>query len=295
MQNWDDLRVFLAAAKTGSFSHAAAHLHMDATTIGRRITRLEDSLKSTLLTRSPKGLALTAAGAQLFEASARVEQAIEVADAANRAPGLGGVVRISVAEGFGTTMIAPRLAPFLADHPGLKIELAANAGFLSTSKREVDLAITLSPPSGAKLKTERLTDYTLALYAAPSYLAAHSSIKVIADLKHHKFIGYIDDLIYAPELRYLDELNLGIDTAISSSSIRAQYELVRSGAGIAILPVFLGQSASSDVVNLLPDQFRITRTFWMSTHRDVADTPRVRSVHRFIRQLVREQKDILLT
>ena len=131
MQNWDDLRVFLAAAKTGSFSHAAAQLHMDATTIGRRITRLEDSLKSTLLTRSPKGLTLTAAGAQLFEASARVEEAIELADAANRISGLGGVVRISVAEGFGTTIIAPRLAPFLADHPGLKIELAANAGFLS--------------------------------------------------------------------------------------------------------------------------------------------------------------------
>ena len=66
MLDWDDLRVFLTTGRSGSFSGAGARLGMDATTVARRIRRLETALRCTLFVRSPHGLQLTAAGARLL-------------------------------------------------------------------------------------------------------------------------------------------------------------------------------------------------------------------------------------
>ena len=113
MFDWDDLRLFLAAARAGSLTGAAARLGIDAATVGRRIARLETATHSTLVVRSPQGLELTAAGTRLLGHAMAAETAMNAAlegsgDAAS------GVVRISVSEGFGTEIIAPAL-PDLSD------------------------------------------------------------------------------------------------------------------------------------------------------------------------------------
>ena len=58
MLDWDDLRVFLACARTGSFKEGAARLRLDPTTVARRVQRLEDEMRTTLFVRSPRGLQL---------------------------------------------------------------------------------------------------------------------------------------------------------------------------------------------------------------------------------------------
>jgi DNA-binding transcriptional LysR family regulator len=288
--DWDDLRIFIAAARAGSLGLAAQRLGVDSATVGRRVARLETALKATLVIRSSSGLELTAAGARLLEAAGAAEMAMDEAARAGEADVVGGTVRLSVAEGFGSVILAPALPALRASRPGLRIELAAQSGFLSATRREVDLAVTLSAPSDARLVVEPLTDYQLGLYAAPDYLERAGSPPTVGALQDFELVGYVEDLIYAPELRYLDEIHPGLRPSLASSSIRAQREMIAAGGGIGVLPCFMAQGLAP----VLAHQVRLRRRFWTGAHRDVSDTARVRALRQWLRDLVAAQRGLLL-
>ncbi len=260
-------------------------LGVDAATVGRRVARLETALKSTLLVRSAAGLHLTATGAQLLERALDAESAMEAAGRVTQPDLIAGAVRISASEGFGGAVLAPALPGLLAAHPGLNVELAASSGFLSPSRREVDMAITLSPAAGPRLIVEPLTTYQLALYAAPEYLERHGAPDTIDDLNRVDMVGYVDDLIYAPELHYLDEIRPHLRPRLASSSIRAQRDMVAAGGGIGVLPCFLAEG----LTRVLADAVLIERRFWLSTHREVHGTARLKTVRRWIKALCQDQ------
>lgn len=280
MFDWDDVRIFIAAARAGSLGGAAQRLGIDAATVGRRVARLESTLKSTLVVRSTTGLQLTAAGAQLLDIGLEAESAMEAAARVTRPDTLAGVVRVSASEGFGVTLMAPALPELRLASPGLRIELAATSGFLSPTRREVDMAITLAAPDAARLIVEPLTPYQLALYASPAYLARRGAPLTVDDLPGFDIVGYIDDLIYAPELRYLDEVRPGLTPHLGSSSIRAQREIIASGGGVGVLPCFLAEGLERVLPSIL-----IERRFWLSTHREVHDTARLRAVRVWLKSL----------
>lgn len=294
MFNWDDLRIFLAAARRRSYQEAGAQAGLDPTTVGRRIARLETALRCTLLARRPGGLALTAAGQRLFEAASGIEAATEAIGEVLGSESGFGVVRVSASEGFGTSILAPALPALSAQRPRLAVEMVANPGFYSPATREVDLAITLAPPSDVRLAVEHLTDYRLGLYAAAAYLETAGSPDAPADLKDHRLVGYIDDLLFTPELRYLDEAHPGLHAQLTSSSIRAQLEIVANGGGIAILPTFLVGRATRPLVPVLAESVSFTRSFWISARRDVRETARVRTVYQWIKEVVKRDKPQLL-
>nr|WP_314437677.1 LysR family transcriptional regulator [uncultured Brevundimonas sp.] len=285
MFDWEDAHIFAVAARAGSLSRAAQRLGVDAATVGRRVSRLETTLKATLIVRSASGLQLTSAGTEFLDAVAVAEGAMNTAAQAGRLDSAGGIVRISASEGFGSAILAPALPRLVEQRPDVRVELAANPGFLSPTRREVDLAVTLSPPDAARLWVEPLTGYQLALYAAPGYLARAGAPGSVADLRGHAVVGYVDDLIYASELRYLDEVLAGLRPHLASSSIRAQKEIIAAGGGIGVLPCFL----ADDLTRLLPDQVLLTRRFWLSAHRDIHDTARLRAIRHWIKQLCADQ------
>jgi DNA-binding transcriptional LysR family regulator len=289
MFDWDDLKVFIAAARAGSLGGASERLGIDPATVGRRVARLETSFKATLVARTSTGLQLTAAGAQLFRKALEAETAILSAESVTQSDLVAGTVRMSAAEGFGTRILAPALPSLTRARPGLRIELAAHAGFLSPSRREVDMAITLSVPEAHRLVVEPLTHYQLALYASPNYLEKHGRPGTIEDLRRFEIVGYIDDLLYAPELRYLDEILPGLMPTLSSSSIRAQQAMITAGAGIGVLPCFLAEGLEQ----VLGKNVGIVRRFWLSTHRDVHETARLRAVTRWLKDYIQKCQPLL--
>ena len=280
MFDWDDLRYFLAAARAGSFSAAAQTTGVDTATVSRRVARLETALKATLFVRSAAGLQVTSTGSRLLEAGLRAEAAMHAAARSGDPEAGGGTVRISVAEGFGAHVLAPALPAFRRGRPTLRIELAANAGFLSPTRREVDLAVTLSAPTDGRLLVEPLTDYQLAVYTTPAYLAESGPLDDAEDLRRCQIVGYVDDLLYSPELRYLDEVASGLEAALSSSSIRAQREIILAGGGVGVLPCFLAEG----LVRVAP-RVLLQRRFWVSTLREVAASARVRAVRAWLQDL----------
>ena len=141
--NWNDLQAFLAIAQAGRLAKAGSAMRVDATTMGRRLRRLETQLGATLFEQTRQGQVLTEAGEALLaqvEAMASAAAAIgEGPDAANA--GVGGTLRLSVSEGFGTWFLAEHIPAFARQNPQLTVDLAASSGFLSPSKREVDIAV----------------------------------------------------------------------------------------------------------------------------------------------------------
>lgn len=286
--DWDDLRFFLAVARSGRLTAAARRLAADHATVSRRISSLEASLKAKLFERRPQGYALTAHGERLLAKAESMEtEALAIqSDIGGADLALAGTVRIGAPDGFGTTFLAPRLASLATDYPGLELQLIAMPRLLSLSKREADVAITLAPPKEGKVVARKLADYRLGLYASPDYLAAMPQVTKPEDLFAHRIVGYIDDLIFTPELDYLDEVAKGLRAQVQSSSVIAQMNAVTAGAGIGVIHHFMARDESR-LVPVLPETVSITRSFWLLVHADLKDVARVRATIDFI---VREAK-----
>lgn len=294
--DWSDLQVFLAIARTGQMGRAGAALGVDPTTTSRRLRRLEAALGETLFEQTREGQVLTEAGERLLakvEAMAQAATAIREGGPANASGLLSGTLRISASEGFGSWFLAAHVPDFVRAHPALTLDLVANSGFLSLSKREADIAVMLSRPKAGPVIARKLSDYSLRLYAGQSYLDHAGAPQSPADLlKGHSLVGYIPDLLYAPELRYLDELQTGLAPALRSSSINAQHHLIAAGAGIGVLPCFMGD-ADPALVPVLPER-RITRSFWLVTHKDTHQLARVRAGRDWILGVVQRHRGQLL-
>lgn len=293
--NWDDLQYFLAVARSRTLSGAARALGVDATTVGRRIDRLAEGLNTTLFEITPAGQELTTSGAKLLLHAEEAERAIVAAGGAVRGEraSLSGTVRISLSEGFATWVLAPGLAAFQDHHPHIALEIVSTNGFLNPSKREADLAIMLARPARGPLITRKLSDYRLSLYANPAYLARHGTPVDRADLRHHRLIGYIPDFIYSDELRYMADIEDGLEPGFSSSSINVQHMLAASGGGIAVLPDFIG-AQDPRLTRVLSDHVRVSRSFWLVVHADRRKVARIAAVIDWLDALVRERADLLM-
>lgn len=276
--HWDDLRFFLALARHKNLASAAKRLGVDATTVGRRLSRLENNLGSDLFDKEQSGHSLTLSGEKLFTLAEEMERTAITAGslASGTRARLSGKVRISLSEGLATWIIAPALEQFAKTHSDIQIEIAATNGFLSPSKREADIAIMLARPMRGNLVTRRLAEYRLGLFASQSYLESQGEPMSASELTDHKLIGYIPDLIYADELRYHSEISDGLEPDYASSSINIQHRMTAGGLGVCVLPLFLA-GQDSQLVRILPE-IVITRSFWLVVHRDLRNVARVRAL-----------------
>lgn len=107
----------------------------------------------------------------------------------------------------------------------------------------------------------------------------------------HELVSYIPDLLYAPELNYLDEVQPGLTPRIRSSSINAQHQLVAAGVGIGVLPCFIGD-ADNNLNVVLPD-VKIERHFWLVTHKDNRTLERVKAGKDWLLKITRQKAKLL--
>lgn len=292
--DWGKLQYFLTVAQQGTLARAGAALQVDATTVSRQVSALEAALQQTLFERAPAGFLLTAAGRALVpHAEAMAAAAARIRQVGDGGAALSGQLRVSVSEGFGGSFIAPRLAGFVAAHPELEIDLVASSGFLNPSRREADMAVLLARPRKGPLITRKLSDYSLGLYA-PANRADWQEAVAAMPLSRAgvPVIGYVPDILYAPELDYLGEIEAGLRATIRSSSILAQRRMIAGGAGIGVLPCFLAATDPA-LVRVRHEQV-VQRSFWLALHRDVAPQPRIRAFIDWLDAEVRESRTLFL-
>ena len=283
--DWNDLRSFLAVARSGRLTVAAARLGLDHTTLSRRIAALEHALKARLFDRSPSGYTLTEQGLRLMPIAEEMERLSLGAEemVGGSAANVSGTVRIGSPEGFGSYFLAPRIASLKERFPQLTPQLVAAPAVFSLARREADVVVSVSRPPAGRLTVSKLIDYDLALYAAPSYLAAHPPIESAADLCRHRFVSYIGDLLHFPELDFLQHVAPECATSVESSNLVAQLRATLAGAGLCVLPAFLARGEPG-LERVLPDEVSLTRSLWLIVHQDLGELARVKAVVRFIRE-----------
>jgi DNA-binding transcriptional LysR family regulator len=255
---------------------------------------LEQVFNRALFHRSNFGYTLTEAGESLLAAAEAMEGSyLEARGCDDEAAPLSGTVRVGAPDGFGSIFLAPNLHPLTKRHPNLEIEILATARIFSLSKREADIAISLSSPDQSRLISRRLTDYSLFIYASAEYIAQNNKIKTAGDLGAHPFVGYIEDMLFARELNYLQEINPNLASRFKSTNLLAQLQATLTGAGLCILPHFIASEYKS-LVPILSDEISLIRSFHMLIHEDKRKAPNVREVSSHIVRLVENNKGLFL-
>ena len=245
--DWDKLRVFHAAAKAGSFTHAADALNLSQSAISRQVSALEEEVGVPLFLRHARGLKLTEQGDMLYNTAndvlVRLENArIRLTDSKDHP---SGNLKVTTTAGLGAGWLTDRIPEFTEAYPDINLQLIFSNEELDLGMREADCAIRLSQPMQPDLIQRKLFTVHFHIYASPAYLTKHGAPKSIADLGKHRLVTFGE-----PVPAYLRDVNW-LEVAISESDsleaprllqindLRSIRRAVQAGAGVAMLPDYL--------------------------------------------------------
>jgi len=269
MLNWDDYRVFLDLARTGSLTGAATSLKIDPATVGRRIARLEAALGAKLFDKLARGYQLTQAGSDLQAHIEQIERTEKIARGLlQKASGkISGNFRVGAPDGLSNFVLPCVVASINKSHPDLDIQILSLPRVFNLSRREVDLAIMVTPPKVGRFVTKKIVDYNLCLAAHKDYLEAAPEIGTKADLKDHTIVGYIPDLVFDPSLDHMAQVRPERAPNLASNSVAVQMQMLNLGAGVGFAHDF-ALAHYPDIRPILTDTETQQRSFYLVRDRD---------------------------
>jgi DNA-binding transcriptional LysR family regulator len=288
MLDWNDLRYFLAVARGGTLARAARQLGINATTVGRRLTALEEQVQARLFDRTPDGYLLTPSGRDLLPRAERMEEEAIALDreiiGADQRP--QGIVRVTATEMLATRFIMPQMPHFQATYPGITLDLECTTRFVSLARREADVALRLARPHEDNVVSRRLSEVPLSLYASPAYVEQHGVPRdPEVSLAGHRAILFADSRAFSVENEWLAPRLEGARVVLRSDSVSSIYAATLAGLGIALLPVAVA-GKDPDLV-CIPTATRPTpRVVWQTVHADLQRSARVRAVLDFLAEVV---------
>src|SRR5258705_2854677 len=272
--DWESLRTVLAVTRAKSLAGAARALDLRHSTIYRRIEEAERRLGQPLFDRHRGGWTANALG----ETAARAAQAMEQAalEAERQLLGadarLEGTVRVAASELIGGYLLARLVPQFLAEHPGMEIELDLSNRNLDLTRREADIAVraTLAPPES--LLGRKLATLPYAVYAAPSLLKRGKT----PALRALPWIGHDERLASLPAARWLERTLPGMRARLRVDSLTAMLRCALAGAGAVVLPVFAGSQERGlvRITDVIPG---VGNDLWALSHPDLRGNARVRA------------------
>ncbi|WP_108469602.1 LysR family transcriptional regulator [Polynucleobacter difficilis] len=293
--DWDDLRIFLAVIRSGNLTQAAKTVHVDHSTISRRISRLELCLGGALFERRKDGLQKTLLAEQILpQVEAMEGGAVALRESLSGCGGRepAGIVRVAMMEGIGSLYIARRLVGLSSAYPLLRIELVTSPQLVNVNRREADIFLSFFKPEGRGMESENIGLFALSLYGSEEYFAAHGKPKSLEELVNHKFLSYIDDLIQVDTVRWLDEVLPNPNIIFSSNSMLAQMAAASSGLGLVLLPRF-AVANEPKLLPILTNQICVTRQLWLSVHADLRYSTRINAVFNYLKDRISAEQVFL--
>lgn len=254
-----DMAVFARVVTAGSFSGAARTLGLTPSAVSRQVARLEGVLRVRLLERTTRKLRLTEAGhaaharCEALEAAAR--EVLQLADRQGSTP--QGLVRMSAPKAYGRQRIHPLVAPFLATHPQVQVQLVVTDRTVDLFAEDIDLAIRITdaPPPGLAGRPLETVEHIVC--ASPAYLAQRGTPAHPEDLAAH-------DCIYLGEdagdrrwrfVRGTEQAAVAVHGRYAANHSEIRHDAALAGLGVASLPAFTAQAALADgaLVRVLAD------------------------------------------
>lgn len=284
--NWDDLRVFLAVARSGSISSGARMLDLQHSTVSRRVRKLEQDLGVRLFDKVLSGYALTSAGENLMQAASRMEREVLEVDGALSGRDLkpSGSLRVTAIDNMATTVLMPMFTGFSRRYPDVTLHVMVSNRDVSLAQREADVAIRLTNTPPDTLIGKRVATVSSAIYGSPEY---------IEQLRKHggepqwlgvECCGFHKSWTKQacgdqPHRFYID------DTLLTQAALR-------EGMGVSILPCFMGDPDPA-LARYTEPQAEWDLGLWILLHPDLKRTTRVLAFRDHMMEAIKAQSDLL--
>jgi DNA-binding transcriptional LysR family regulator len=283
--NWEDVRLFLEVARSGSFRKAADGTGISPNTLMRRIALLESMLGHILLARKASGVRLTSEGHEVVKIGERLRAealALErMVKTSSRS--LSGVVKVAVTEGLGTFWIIPRMVDFQQRHPDLTIDLFCDMHVADVSSHEADVAVQLEQPADSELIVTRLGYLHLMLFASDEYIRLHGTPSCVEDLTNYHFVEQVAPQVPSEMVKQVVPNPFGKHfVSFRANTSTAHAYAISRGAGIGLLPTYA--RAITRRVRPINVDFHLRRDIWLTFHPKGRNLKRVRAAVSWLRE-----------
>lgn len=286
VQDWDLLRFLVSVARSGSIAGASSQLSESPATVGRKLRDLEKALSLPLFDRGTTGVALTPIGEDILKIAQRIET--ELCHMGEVARGhrdfKGSRVSVAAPEGFGASVLAPKLIEFHTLNPNIKIDLLLSNQKVNLHNREADIAVRLGKPEAYRVNAIKLGTVKFGIYSSREYLCDLEPIHTLDEFLGHNVVvatGALGNTVQETEFRKItDQCNI----AARTDNVNAQLSAVKSGLGFAALPKFMAGD-NPDLIEALPGFLTQSLDLWVLTHSDIAPYPHVQTTLEFLGDL----------
>jgi len=282
--DWNDLKYFIAVARSGSTLAAAKTLRLSQSTVHRRIEELEKQLGQQLVTRHPTGYRLTELGEKLRSYAEQVEQTVVNFERQASAWGkdVRGTVKVTCPDEVGSRLLVSGLIDkFNERYPTLRVEFVMSDKNLDLAKGQADIAIRAVPPIDDTLFGRKIADSSWAVYASQSYVKRYGGVKRSEDIDEHSIVLFDGKMRDHRSARWLKSVAPNARIAARANNMLAMQLAVKSGAGLAPMPVIVGEKDEA-LVRVFGPVKEITTPFFLLIHVDMKRTPRVRAFFDFM-------------
>ncbi len=270
---WDDLRLILAIAEQGSLSRAAAALGLSHPTLSRRLRDMESRLGCRLVERGPQSCQLTQAGVEMRALAARI--AVDIATLERSLIGRdndnAGTVRITAPDAVSDYILSGILARMSHDLPDITLELVVSNQPLSLAQRAADIAVRVTDKPDPTLIGRKVATVGMAAYGA-HHIANDAATSAIAP-----WIGFDAGLACSGPGRWVEREIPPHRIRFRANTLPAAAKAVSEGAGIGLLPCFIGENLTN-VARLSEPVAELETGLWLLTHSAMATLPRIRTV-----------------
>lgn len=292
----DDLLVLLSVARLGRFTAVAEALSITHTTVSRRIAALERQLGGHTLERTPHGWELTELGRTAVAAAEGIQAQLSTLSAAllRNDDVIGGLVRVGTSDAFGALLVTPALTRLRRDHPQLRIEVLSATRPVSQNRSGVDVEMLpglVAAPTRAKAVA--LSEYSLRLYVGAGYAAEHGVPTSVEELMGHPMVSYVETAMQLEDLNISSLVRPAEPAGFQATSIFAQAEAVRAGAGVGLLPPFMVHR-DPDFVPVLHHLLERRMPFGAAVRPESLRSPAVQAVLAAVEDELHRRRDELL-
>ena len=259
MDRFEGMSIALAVAEAGSLSGAARRQKMPLATVSRKLTELEEHLRTRLFQRSTRVLAPTEAGLSYIAAAKRI--LADVAEAERVASGEyatpRGDLSVSTHAALGRLSLQPILAEFLATYPEVNVQLNLQDRMVDLLDEHIDVALRVGDLADSNLIAVRVGEIHRVACASPAYLKSRGTPKSPDDLTAHDCISYPS--IQSPTTwkfrREKTDYEVPVRSRFVASNLESACDAARAGIGITVVLSYLVVESikSGQLVPLLQD------------------------------------------
>jgi DNA-binding transcriptional LysR family regulator len=281
--DWDYLRYIRALAIGGTLAKAGELLGVHQTTVLRRLDQMEESMGVQFFERSRDGLQLTPVGETAFREADRL--AIEMENLERKLVGQDsapvGKVRLAAEDAIMNALLSPILAELVREFPDIELETLTDNDVANLSHREADLTLRPENKPQATLEGERIAAIESAVYGSARYCRRHRNM----DIENHPegclWILPDETFSHLATGRWYRKHLKNVTSLIRCNSLQSMHALAKAGAGLAVLPCYLGEGTRE--LRRLSDPLEGESVdLWLHVNQDTQQMARVRIVMEYL-------------